>query len=278
MTLTPHLTRYAVHGVTLLGDPRRPSGVTLAFTERTGGLSEPPYASLNVGIDCGDDADVVRQNRLRALEALGCAKWADRLVNPLQVHGDVVVSVNDDSDEAVAAAQLQARAGADAVVCTADHVPVLLCYADCVPVVLVAPHGFAVVHSGRKGCELRICARALERLCADASCDPSEVLAYVGPHVAGEDYEVAPDMARAFAELFGEEALLPGNRIDLGFAVRKTLVEAGVPAEAICDECPSTATNVDRFFSYRAEDGRCGRHGAMAVLGAVGQEGGSFDD
>ncbi|MBQ6411515.1 MAG: laccase domain-containing protein, partial [Atopobiaceae bacterium] len=51
----PVLTRRTVGGVTLLGDEHRPGGVTLAFTERTGGVSQPPYASLNLGSRCGDD-------------------------------------------------------------------------------------------------------------------------------------------------------------------------------------------------------------------------------
>ena len=51
----PSLTRYVANGVTLLGDTSRPGGVTFAFTERTGGVSKAPYASLNLGSRCGDD-------------------------------------------------------------------------------------------------------------------------------------------------------------------------------------------------------------------------------
>ena len=49
------LTRQTSCGVTLLSDETRPGGVTLAFTERTGGASSAPYASLNLGSRCGDD-------------------------------------------------------------------------------------------------------------------------------------------------------------------------------------------------------------------------------
>ena len=64
------LTRQTTCGVTLLTDESRPGGVALAFTERAGGVSEAPYASLNLGGRCGDEAAHVAENRRRALAAL----------------------------------------------------------------------------------------------------------------------------------------------------------------------------------------------------------------
>lgn len=127
--------------MTLLEDASRPHGVTLAFTERTGGCSAGQYASLNLGDACGDDVAAVEKNRMLALEAVGAGKWSANLVNPKQVHGDHVVVVRSCDKADLATAVAEARSGADAVVCTARHVPVLLCLADCVPVVLVAPGG-----------------------------------------------------------------------------------------------------------------------------------------
>lgn len=272
MAAEPHLSRYASLDVTLLGDTCRPSGVTLAFTERTGGYSRPPYASLNLGDACGDDPQAVEANRRRALEALGAEHLMDRLVNPRQVHGDELLVVADGSDEAVARARAEAREGVDAVVCTAQDVPVLLCFADCVPVVLVAPGGFAVVHSGWRGTEKRIAAKALSVLLRETGASADEVLCYVGPHIGADDYEVSEELAQRFAVGFGQDVVRAGNRLDLGAAVRRALVEAGVRGEAISDECPSTASCTGRFFSYRAEGGTCGRHGAIAVRLGDGEE------
>ena len=64
------LSRYTSCGVTLIGDTNRPFGVTLAFTERTGGVSVGPFASLNLHESTGDDVDAVKENRRRALRAL----------------------------------------------------------------------------------------------------------------------------------------------------------------------------------------------------------------
>ena len=263
---SPVLTRYASRGLTLLGDTARPGGVTLAFTERTGGYSMMPYASLNLGDACGDDERTVAANRRRLLGALDCGHLGERLVNPRQVHGSEVLVISDGSDKAVAQARSAAREGVDAIVCSAREVPVLLCFADCVPVVLAAPGAFAVIHSGWRGTYARICEKALRALVELAGCSPSEVLAYVGPHISGADYEVSRGLAEQFADAFGADVTPDGTHLDLGLAVRKTLVDGGVRPQAISDECPSTASCTERFYSYRAEGGVCGRIGAFAVL------------
>jgi YfiH family protein len=269
MARAAHLTRYASQDVTLLGDACRPGGVTLAFTERTGGVSKAPYTSLNLGADCGDNEADVRANRQLVLDALGAGELAGRLVNPLQVHGTTVLTVTSGAADDVARAQREAREGADAIVCTAADVPVLLCYADCVPVVLVAPGAFAVVHSGWRGAIARISAKALAVLCEVSGVTPAEVNAYVGPHIAGEDYEVSPELLARFVDEFGAGVALPGTRLDLGVAVRDTLLAAGIAPDAIAAVGVSTAQATDRFFSYRSTGGRCGRHGALAYLPAT---------
>ncbi len=266
MAITPQLTRYRCADVTLLGDLRRPRGVTLAFTERTGGRSHGPYASLNLGSACGDDPASVEANRQAALGALGVAALSRRLVVPRQVHGREVLVVSSADDAAVAQARHDARSGVDAVVCTAPDVPVLLCFADCVPLVLVAPGGFAVVHSGWRGTIARIAAVALQELVSQVGCAPREVLAYVGPHIGADDYEVSAELAERFRAEFGDDVVPTDRHVDLGLAVRRTLVDAGVEEASLDDSCPSTASCTQRFFSFRAEGGTCGRHGALAVM------------
>lgn len=264
----PSLERYQSGEVTLLSDARVAGGVTFAFTERTGGVSEAPYASLNLGDACGDDPGRVAENRRRALGAIGADGLADRLVTPRQVHGDKVVRVASGDDGAVRAAAREAREGADAVVCTAECVPVLLCFADCVPVVLVCPGGFAVVHSGWRGTMARIVAKAARALAEQAGADAGEIRAYVGPHVLARDYEVSEELAARFAAEFGPDVIVGERNLDLSAALAATLAEAGVGEGAVawCED--STASTTPRFFSYRAEEGTCGRHGALAVMGA----------
>ncbi|WP_130811832.1 polyphenol oxidase family protein [Olsenella sp. Marseille-P4559] len=262
----PTLTRYQSHGVALLGDVSVPQGVAFAFTERTGGVSSGCYSSLNLGCACGDDPSCVAENRRRALVALGAEAYGDALVNPCQVHGDRVVCVRSSDADAVRAAQRNAAGGADSIVCTVPKVPVLLCFADCVPVVLVSPGGFAVVHSGWRGTIARISAKAARVLSEETGVAVSEVLAYVGPHIGCGDYEVSPELGARFSAEFGPGVIAGGRNLDLGCAVTAALVDAGVPSSSVvvCDV--STASATERFFSYRAEHGSCGRHGALAVM------------
>lgn len=267
------LDRYQAGKVTLLADGDVPGGVTFAFTERTGGVSRGAFASLNLGDACGDDAAAVAENRMRALAAIGADAWAASLVAPHQVHGDHVVRVTSDGRDALLARIAEAREGADAVVCTVPHVPVLLCFADCVPVVICAPGGFAVAHSGWRGTIARICAKAARALMEETGCAAAELSAYVGPHVCASDYEVSPELMDRFVAEFGPGVDAGERHLDLGRAVADALEGVGVACDAIamCDD--STASNVGRFFSYRAESGHCGRHGALAVLGSDARTG-----
>ena len=307
--MAPSLTRHVRDGVALLGDDARPGGVTLVFTERTGGVSQPPYASLNLGSHCGDDPAAVAENRARALAAAGAADIAHNLVEPKQVHGDHIVIIHGNgmtpgtgssmpgsavpgtgtlsrrgrvadgpapgvtlpapaTPAELECARAEAQAGADAIVCTAAGVPVLLCFADCVPVVIAAPGAFAVIHSGWRGTFARISAKALRVLCEEAGCGPRDVSVYIGPHIEGEDYEVSEELLDRFVAEFGTIVHVKGmlRYLSLTNAIVSSLVDAGVKPCQIADARVSTATHVDRFFSYRAEAGKTGRHAAIAYL------------
>lgn len=266
--VAPGLQRTSSHGVTLLGDPNHPGGVTFAFSERTGGVSAGPYASLNVGGDCGDDPELVAQNRRLVLAALGAQACEQALVCPLQVHGDHVIVIGEAGLDATEA-QRQAREGADAIVCTTPGVPVLICSADCVPLVLTAPGAFAVVHSGWRGTIAHIAAKALRVLVDAAGCGMDEVCAYVGPHIGRDDYEVSAELAQRFVDEFGADVLTRVGEsvmLDLEACVTRSLVDAGIRTDALCSVGLSTVRHTDRFYSYRAEDGMCGRNGAWAFL------------
>ncbi len=256
------------NGVAMVG--RWGGSCAFGFTERTGGVSREPYASLNLGTHVGDDPAAVAENRRRVLDALGCADATERLIVPNQVHGDRVVAVRSADDAELERVRGAAAAGADAVVCTAPGVPVLLCFADCVPVVLTCPGGFAVAHSGWKGTIARIAGKTARVLAREARCAPSEIRAYLGPHILGDEYEVSPELIERFAGEFpGTVAPAPARLLDLSACIRRALIEEGVPSEAVCDPHLSTMRLNDRFFSYRAEVGVCGRHGAVAVLRAA---------
>ena len=128
--------------------------IAFGFTERTGGVSTPPFASLNLGAHVGDDPQAVAENRRRVLRAVGASSCAENLLVPNQVHSDHVAVVRSSDPSVLEAARAEIADGSDAIVCTAPDVPVMLCFADCVPVILTAPGGFA---DGPFGLEGHVC-------------------------------------------------------------------------------------------------------------------------
>ena len=261
------LERIERDGVALVGRAEGP--VRFGFTERGGGVSAPPYASLNLGAHVGDDPAAVHENRRRALALLGAESLQPRLLVPNQVHGSRVVRVESAQPGALATARADIAHGADAIVCTAPGVPVLLNFADCVPVILTcagAP-AFAVAHSGWKGTLACIAAGAAAELARAAHAAPADICAYIGPHITGAEYEVSEELLARFTAVFGPAAQGPGERLlDLAACIRIALAAAGVPEGSILDTGLSTIAHNDRFYSYRAEGGVCGRHGALAVI------------
>ena len=243
-------------------------GTRLAFTERTGGFSQGSFASLNMMTGLGDDDRLVEHNRQALQVALGC--FPTQCIVPNQVHGTHVVEATSAIDADVAQAQQAAGEGCDAVVVGCSNLAALLCFADCLPLILVAPQGgFAVVHCGWRGAVAGLASKALGRLCAQSRCDASQVNAYIGPHICTECFEVGEEVARQFEEAFGSGVVARcyGDKphVDLSAAVRTDLEASGVDALRIADAGLCSSCNTERFFSYRAEGGKTGRHGAFCV-------------
>lgn len=259
------LERVTINGVSYVGGEK--DGVRFGFTERTGGVSREPYASLNLGTHVNDDPDAVAENRRRALAALGAGECTGNLVVPNQVHGDRIVTVSSAEAGSLDAARSAAQEGADAVVCTVPQVPVMLLFADCVPVVLTAPGGFAVAHSGWKGTFARIAGKTAAALMRATGAAPADIHAFIGPHITGDEYEVSEDLLARFAAEFASITANGKRLLNLSAAIEEALEEVGVPKENICDPDLSTMKLNDRFFSYRKERGTTGRHAALAFMG-----------
>lgn len=246
------------------------TGVRIAFTTRHGGVSKPPFNTLNVGTHVSDDVSAVQENRLRIMQEL--KGTASRLIVPKQVHGDALVSLDHGDDLHVRIDE--AGQGADGVVIEIDEVAALLAFADCVPVIIVGPNAsFAVVHAGWRGVDNRIAVKALQTLAARESlrgncslegyCAQTNV--YLGPYIHAECFEVSEELATHFADEFGLSCLYDERHVDLGAALRIQLAHAGVDPARIADLDCCTVCNHEMFYSYRADGGQTGRHAAVAL-------------
>ena len=240
-------------------------GVRVAFTGRGGGVSEPPYASLNMGTGSGDSEHAVGRNR--QLVAGACGLAPDRMTWMRQVHGADVRRVHDPAESGPAA-----RAAAGSVLsCDASFtsVPGLalgVLSADCPGVLLADPEAGIVgaAHSGRAGTALGV-VPALVHAMTGAGADPARMRAIIGPGICGACYEVPGPMWDAVAAVVPgagcvTRAGTPG--LDLRSGLAAQLAAAGVRQVRSDPRC--TAEDPD-LYSYR-RDGRTGRFAGLVWL------------
>lgn len=222
------------------------SGAHFASTDRWGGVSAAPRATLNLGGAVGDDPAAVRQNRALAAGALGLDPA--RVVWMNQVHGRDVAVVErpwtgpgDPVDGVVTA-----RRGLALAVLTADCTPVLL--AD--PVAGVA----GAAHAGRPGLAAGVVPATLAAM-TRLGADPARVEARTGPTVCGRCYEVPAALRDEVAAVVPEAYATTSwgtPALDLVAGVRAQLAAAGVTTLAQSGVC--TRESADHF-SYRRAGG-----------------------
>jgi YfiH family protein len=227
--------------------------VTLAFTTRRGGVSLPPFDTLNLGRSTADRPEAVSENRRRLLAALGLD--AARIVTAGQVHAARAVEVDAPGHVP----------GCDALVTRTPGLALAVTTADCMSILYLAPGAVAVAHSGWRGTAAGMPRATLAVLCGAASVDAGRVTVIIGPCIRACCYEVGPEVLRQFPADAARD--VGGHRhLDLAAAARAQLLEAGVPAAACLDTGACTACEPAWYFSHRRDGGLTGRHWALAAL------------
>lgn len=229
--------------------PWRQDGYEVVFTTRLGGVSEGPYASLNLGRKSGDDVGRVDENRRLACQAIGAD--LDKLALNYQVHSARVLQ---------AAPALRGQ-HADGLWTDEPALPILALSADCLPIALARANGrapaIAVLHVGWRGLLAGIFASGVDAL------GPGSFAAAVGPGIGPCCYEVGEEVAAPFRERFGDDVVRDG-RLDLWTSAERALRAAGVERIDRFDRC--TACEPETFFSHRRDAGRTGRQGVIAYV------------
>jgi hypothetical protein len=248
-----------------------PAGVRALMSTRAGGVSAPPFDSLNLRPpalrgDAVDRPEAVVENQRRFAQALGADPvWLD------QVHGADVLRLG--------AGHLRAGAGlprADASVSTAPGIACAVLVADCLPLLLCSADGSAVAaaHAGWRGLAAGVVDNTVAALGAAAGCGPDRLLAWLGPCIGQAAFEVGADVLLAFGSdpdapdpaLFRPSPRPDGSprwRADLAALARRRLQLLGV--RQISGGVWCTVTDDSRFFSFR-RDGRTGRMAAAIAL------------
>ncbi len=232
-----------------------PPQVRAFSTTRVGGVSAPPFESLNLSFSSGDDPQRVEQNRLRVISLLNLPeppRWLK------QEHGTRVVDAETALRSPRADGSITSRPGQVLAVMTADCVPVLICDRG--------GRRIAAAHAGWRG----LAAGVLESAVAALQCNPAELLAWLGPAIGPQAFEVGPEVREAFITVDPNAARCfqkgNGDRLlgDLYQLARQRLGRAGVEAIFGGDYC--TFSQPAEFFSYRREGRRSGRMGTFIWL------------
>jgi hypothetical protein len=236
-------------------------GVNHGIFTRLGGVSEGPWASLNMSRSTGDAAEPVRENRRRALDALGL--HPERSLTSWLVHGNTVRAVSHDDLG-------QDDVHADAMITNARGLALTLRFADCVPVLFHDPArgAIGIAHAGWKGIVNGALPATVLAFQGTYGSRPGDILAGVGPCIGPERFEVGDDVAAQIQAAVRAPVVDRGSnekpRADLWAAARAQLLDAGVGHVEVAGIC--TASNTDEWFSHRAEQGRTGRFGAIIAL------------
>ena len=236
----------------ILPDWPAPANVKVLQTTRLGGASLAPYDSLNLGLHVGDDPVRVNHNRMRLAPLMPSEPvWLE------QVHGTAVANADAAACRVVADACIARHRGAVCVVMTADCLPVLLCDEDGT----VA----GAAHAGWRG----LCDGVLEATVKAMTVAPHKLLAWLGPAISQEHFEVGSEVRDAFIahQAQATEAFLAQGdgkyRADLYLLARQRLHVLGVPRIFGGEYC--TFGERERFFSHR-RDGVSGRMGTFIWL------------
>jgi YfiH family protein len=238
-------TYKAAGGAVYVAPDPDPEGAKAWFFSRRGGVSEPPYDSLNVSRKVGDHPDAVAENLATISEAMDGrpSAWVR------QVAGDRVVRVS--------------RSGfageADALVTSEEDLCLAVAVADCVPVALVGERDVGMVHSGWRGTLAGLAAKAAGEV------KDTALRAYIGPCIRECCYEVSEGLAREFARRFGSEAV-SGRNLSLPAAIQADLERAQVVEVFDLGLC--TGCRPDLFYSHRKQGPLTGR--SLAAVAKVG--------
>jgi YfiH family protein len=237
-----------------------PGNVRALCTTRHGGVSEPPWQTLNLGSHVGDQPEHVQQNRHRLAEYAGLKANDIGWLN--QVHGTNVVELTE--------ANVDTYPEADASYTRQPGIACAILTADCLPVVLADQNGTTIggAHAGWRS----LCGGVLENLITAMAVSPGNLTAWLGPAIGPESFEVGPEVREAFIahhpeaeKAFTPTGARPGHYMaDIYQLARIRLTNSGVAAIHGGGLC--TVTDAERFYSFR-RDGQTGRMATLVWLG-----------
>ena len=260
-------------------------GLTHAFTTCTGGVSPPPYHSLNLSSKTGDSAGNVSENLCILMAELGIES------SPVfmdQVHGDNILIIDDPEK----LPHLREGRGspstsisADAAITSLEDVPLVVITADCLPILFydAANCVAAAVHAGWKGTALDIAGKTVNAMTERFGSDPVDIIAAMGPFIGPCCYEVDERVVSSFepfieaepgawSAVFSPSVSGKADRwmFDLAGANLLQLDAAGIARGNISLSPYCTCCHDGLFYSHRRDGEKTGRQGAILMINNSG--------
>ena len=240
------------------------------FSTRKGGKSQGIFSSLNLGMNRGDDEEIVKENYKRFLKS--CGMGTESFVCGKQVHGrEVMMVYKEDARPVYGYDELFE---ADGYVTNIPGVPLAVFTADCIPLLMADEESgvIAAVHCGWRSTVADIQHNAIEKMCI-LGAEYDNIKACIGPAIGRCCFEVGDDV------IAGVENLLSGMTyglydkkengkymLDLKGALKRSLINSGL-LEAnieIIEDC--TMCNPDKYWSHRYTKGERGSQASMIMI------------
>jgi len=237
------------------------AGLIAGFSTRNGGVSRPPYNSLNLGLNTEDQLAQVEGNRSTFARAFDVPPH--QLLTVKQVHGTDLLLIDEPNPDLSHFLSLEV----DAIVTNQAGIMIGVLVADCFPVLIwdgekkVA----AAVHVGWRGAAKGILGKVVAAMVRNFSCSAEQLKAAIGPGIGAHKYEVDRPVRDAFRQGAGfwneisSETRLGHWQLDIALSCRLQLEQAGLRETDIETAKECTCCHPELFFSYRRDQGKTGR-------------------
>lgn len=246
-------------------------GVIHGFTTRRGGVSKPPFDTLNLGTTRDEPMENILTNYRLLAEAYGLG--FDKLALVRHEHGDNILRL--DRSHAGRGITRELLDFSDGLITNDPELVLMTCHADCSAFFLWdrGKNAIGLAHAGWKGMRKRVGQRLLEKMVAEFGTDPADVIASIGPCICENCFEVERELAQSFADEFDcrDIYLVKPEKPDKGYvclhaAAIIQLMDGGLPFENISVMRYCTFEERDLFFSYRRDGKGTGSMGAFLKL------------
>ncbi len=243
------------------------------ISTKKGGVSKDEYSSLNLSINSGDNLQNVQYNRKLLANYLGISDG--HLIFANQIHGNRTLIIDHQFIESDNKAREKCLAGIDALITNIPGIALNVLTADCVPILLYCPtkHVIAAIHAGWRGVVTMIVQKTIDNMVNLFDCDPSRMIAGIGPSISIDNFEVGDEVTAQFANAgFDIEHISYLNasslkrHFDLQKANKQLLIDRGLSEKNIETINTCTFTNNDIFFSARRQGILSGRQAAGIIL------------